>query len=379
MARHFFITGAARSGTTLLDKLTHGLPGVIAASQPFFQWYADCRNSFFHAHPSFREPLPLHHHFPAKRGWQMAFGEFLETALLTAEEANTQLSRAMTAAGRATPPLDLEPVHSPQSWFLLWKHLHKQLGALDQTSTIYQLGSKEIYCEDFVPYFVRHGIRCIIVVRDVRDVITSMNHGRYLQATGKPYPLLLNIRNWRKSVATALAMKNEPLFKLMRYEDVVADPSATLKILADFFDISASHIPRLDQLHDQEGRVWTGNSSFDFHGGISPASVSRWRTSLPQEVVPLIEFLAGPELQALGYELTAQSSDLASAWSVWRPIDDRARAEYLAGHKLDDENMTLEIRRRASLDSEPSANDEIWFLYPDAANVLRKRSNGAPS
>lgn len=371
MAEYFFITGAARSGTTLIDKLCHNLPGVIAASQPFHQWYVDVRDRFFSARPEFREPLPLFHHFPARRGWHRAFLDYLNSTDFSQSDATTLVRKAATGKGQATPGLHIPQPAGPQSPLSLWQHLHATLAPALEHRNAKRIGSKEIYCEDYLPFFAANGIHCIISIRDIRDVITSMNFGSYREATGCPYPLLLNVRNWRKSVATALALRGSSRVTLIRYEDVVAAPAAVLARIADFLRLPVEELPDLAQLRDQQGEPWQGNSSFGSSSSVNNKSAGRWQELLPAELVKLIEYLAAPELVALGYQLTQPPVDPVAAFDAWKQADSETRADYQAGNQLDEHNLHLEMKRRAVLETGPAPDDEEWFLYPHAAESLR--------
>ena len=59
-----------------------------------------------------------------------------------------------------------------------------------------------------------------------------------------------------------------------------------------------------DNYHDYStGERWQGNSSFEkVTRGISPHRAERWRTMLPESVIQLIEFMAGPDMVAAGFE-----------------------------------------------------------------------------
>ena len=58
------------------------------------------------------------------------------------------------------------------------------------------IGSKEIFCEEYIPYFLSNGVKVILLIRDPRDIITSLNFGKGADFTGEIRPTLFNIRNW---------------------------------------------------------------------------------------------------------------------------------------------------------------------------------------
>jgi hypothetical protein len=56
------------------------------------------------------------------------------------------------------------------------------------------------------------GIHVVIILRDPRDMIASLNFSERDNATGSDRPVLYSMRIWRKSVATAIAFEGHPCF-----------------------------------------------------------------------------------------------------------------------------------------------------------------------
>src|SRR5262249_44963629 len=97
----------------------------------------------------------------------------------------------------------------------LWRALSPKPGAP-------WAGAKETPCQELIPAFLAAGWRCLLVVRDPRDVLTSLNSGAGERHAGAPKPTFFNLRQWRKSVAVGLAFAGHPGLRLVRYEDIAA-------------------------------------------------------------------------------------------------------------------------------------------------------------
>ena len=59
---------------------------------------------------------------------------------------------------------------------------------------------------------IKNGVKCLIVLRDPRDVMSSIYYGKGKEFIGFSRPLLFNIYNWRKSVDFALKLADESNF-----------------------------------------------------------------------------------------------------------------------------------------------------------------------
>jgi hypothetical protein len=90
------------------------------------------------------------------------------------------------------------------------------------------VGGKETLWEEMLPFLLERGAAGVIILRDPRDVLASLNHGRGAEYGGRLKPTLFNIRNWRKSAAFALHLERHPRFLWLRYEDLVTRPREVL-------------------------------------------------------------------------------------------------------------------------------------------------------
>jgi len=80
-----FITGFLRSGTTLLEKLVHALPGACIGPQPFPFLYYDTKRAFLRARGAGEERYPLGSLFREERYRPEDFHAFLRSHRLTPE------------------------------------------------------------------------------------------------------------------------------------------------------------------------------------------------------------------------------------------------------------------------------------------------------
>lgn len=150
--------------------------------------------------------------------------------------------------------------------------------------------------------------RCIYIVRDPRD-----NHTSYRRKHPN-WSAEFFAANWKRSVNAC--QKNLSTFGkhrclLIRYEDLVQKPEATLKQVTDFLGIDAN--PILAQ-PTRAGVSWKGNSMFaDQFTAISATPLGRWRETLDPTDAAVIEIMAADQMRALNYE-TESAHSLLSKW-----------------------------------------------------------------
>lgn len=370
----FFLTGAQRSGTTLLEKLL-GMHGSISVlSQPFPLLYVDAKRSFLSSIGSVDEPYPLGHLFHESRYRPERFHEFLRASRPDSSALST-IFRSMEG-------------YSGQYRRFTSSQVATAIAALDcdgdfatTVETLTQVlagkearwyGTKETSTEEFVPFLLERGMRCAIIIRDPRDVVTSLNYGRGDEFGGVRKPMLFNIRSWRKSVAIALAMKGRAHFQACRYEELVARPDQTLDELARTLGIDLRNRRAFREgVRDEEGREWQGNSSHGPRHGISQESVGRYRELLPKETADFIEAATLPELRLLGYETSMTLRNALEVIAAWREPVPSVRPG-LESDETSDVNAALEMQRLERVTDPPDHRSREWFLSTEAHARLRE-------
>lgn len=200
---------------------------------------------------------------------------------------------------------NLRPYHALSTLFPADPHPDQFTAYLQQHDFISQLirnqspdaiqGCKEVLIEEFIPYLLQH-IKVILVIRNPKDVISSMHYGHFEQYCGTHRPLLFDLRNWRKSAAFAIYAGLHPGFLVVHYEDLVYRFDESIKNVCRFLERPVTAIP------DTLSARLRHNSSFELHdNGVFTNSVNRYHYVLDQQLEQYIEQLCFPEMQALGY------------------------------------------------------------------------------
>ncbi len=147
--------------------------------------------------------------------------------------------------------------------------------------------------------------REIFLVRDFRDVLCSIrafNEQRGFQGFGRAESSdELDYVKRLSGSATRLAeswRRREGHALLVRYEDLVRDPNDTLARVGEYLGLPASSIHTMvEATADRSDRLSTHRTTAS-----SAASIGRWRTDLPSELIEACEQALGSSLAVFGYE-----------------------------------------------------------------------------
>lgn len=181
-------------------------------------------------------------------------------------------------------------------------------------------------------YFEPRYRKVIYLVRDPRDVALSLyNFRRKYRSVDDSYPIEQYVAerflagdldvSWGEHVGSWLGTRmNHPGFLLVRYEDLLQDPTRELCRLASFLGIAEnpealtqaierSSANRLRQLEKVEHEAWvtTRGKRADVPF-IAEAVAGTWKQKLPQPSVALIESAWGDLMNSLGYETSVPRS-----------------------------------------------------------------------
>jgi hypothetical protein len=156
--------------------------------------------------------------------------------------------------------------------------------------------------------------REIILVRDFRDVASSIlafNRKRGFQAFGREQ--VDNDAEYIRSVALEQALgllhrweERRGQAHLVRYEDLLTEPDATLASIFEFVGVDSAH----DVVKQALERARNDAPSMDHHRTAADptATIGRWRDDLPAALVAACADSLDPVLEAFGYEPTRASA-----------------------------------------------------------------------
>ncbi|MFP4042726.1 MAG: sulfotransferase, partial [Bacteroidales bacterium] len=375
--KNLFITGMARTGSTLLEKALHNHPELAIASQPFPYIYTEVKSKFL-AKEDISTDYPLENYFLKGESGLKKFYKFLDSYEFAKDFVVKQLKEMKSYSGQYTHKLSSEKYWSfikRGSFEDIYKSLVSIVAKYFKKKDASYYGTKEVFCEEYLPYILKkvEGARGVIIVRDPRDVITSLNYGQYKDHSGKRRPMLFDVRNWRKSIAFAIYLEKASHFKLIKYENLVRKFYGVMSELTDFFDVQDFPEGTFSEgIRDQDGNIWSGNSSFGNKDFVNASSIGRYQDRLSEATINFIEATCYPELKYLGYDLSIDGFQKKYVGQFSPPF--QITRDFPADYSVAEENSSLEIQRFHNL-TEKGPNEfesDKWFIFPEVYKKLRE-------
>jgi hypothetical protein len=146
-------------------------------------------------------------------------------------------------------------------------------------------------------------MRCLLLLRDPRDAALS-----YFHRTGGGVERYL--RNWCETAQLWRELEAHPRLLMLRFEDLVADPAATLHKLGAWLGMQLdTEVPELQFQRSRAhgSTAWRENSAFqDVSARFDRQPLGRWRMQARSPIVRYAGWVARRELPRLGYEAPSQ-------------------------------------------------------------------------
>jgi hypothetical protein len=311
----FMIVGTPRSGTTLVQRMACELPGVrVPPETHFFRSFLPGllrRRVLPLERADIVQELETFLALDTSRGLELepeAVAERLEGRCATVSELFGALVRELAGAGR----LYGEKTPSHLRWWALLTRWMPEL-------------------------------RLVFVVRDPRAVVAS-----YFAAWGhRPHAVVAE--RWaidQQQVALAERSLDDAGYLVLRYEDVVLDPDASRRRLADFLGASCERAATSAPL-SLPWETWKAGVEQPLRQDRADA----WRATLPARVWKDVEAITGGEMVRFGY--APECHERHALGYVTRAQRRRYRVDRVREHQA------IEALARADLGGEPVAASEV--------------------
>lgn len=270
-----FIVGAPRSGTTLLRAMLNRHPRIGLSDETYFFYYAYLR--------------------------RRAFGDLADLGhrkrLIASYGATQRMERLKLDQARLNERLLAEGSSYPGFFATILRFYAESQGKA-------RYGEKTPhhawYVKTLLDWYPDG--RVIHLVRDPRDVCASLFNVPWGRKTATA-----NAELWVSLTRAAEEGQGNPGFRRVRYEDVVADPERAMRELCDFLGedydpamLSTAKVSTAD-------KPWFMRS----HEALSQDRKGSWRGQLSAPDVQLIESVAGPLMEAMGYERSQPAASAA--------------------------------------------------------------------
>lgn len=308
--KKIIVTGIFRSGTTLLTRMLAAHSDMFVTYQPITPLFRLARNKYVNSYMNKdMSTLPIGIDYFADESEENEFKKNILNITFSADE-----KKFMNEEIRHN--LNQEPNEKPQ--FLLDSQFDESQymkfnDILDYYYDLHQkfvpqkniIGIKEVWVEEFIePLITQNNFYCLHIVRDPRAIYASRNTGKYLKdRNNKKYPIMFFILSWRRTFNYYQKLKMMKQYKLLRYEDLVAQVESKAKEICEFLDTPFDPDMTDPSLYiGGDGKPWKANSTTKEVRYINKESTSNWKNTLSEEEIGMLEFTLQNEMKALGYE-----------------------------------------------------------------------------
>ena len=368
-----FVTGMARSGTTLTEKIIGGFNQVEAFSQPLPLLLVELKREYLHHLGKTTSPAvyPISDQQFGNSIDVDDFRRFIDSKNLDADYLQNVLTSMREYSGQWFKPE--APLQSLSDWtggrLIDFIQHYLLVHSKEEPSKSKIFAWKESMAEVYLPYFIDKGAKAVLIVRDPRDVLASMTTKRSTKFTGVSRPILWALRNWRKSIAFKLRYQRCSVVRHLQYESIVKQPSVFRDEIGVW--LGASHNFSHSDLLDFDGQKWEGNSSFEPFKGVSTSSVGRYSEQLSQRLTRFVEAACYCELKTLGYQVQIEEKEVESILQEGFGEDSTDR-ENLSYYFYNDARRKEEISRWKKLRETRPDYDQSMFLYEESFLQLRR-------
>lgn len=307
-----------RSGTTLIDRLLSNHPQIDVLSQPFPLVFIYLKKKYLETLGS-KQYYVLNEHLNDNNFSQDTFNKFLENINLEACDLKNLFNEMKNYSGQSTKPDNYKLEFSKN--LLGFDKIYKTSLSLFNLNTSKFVGSKEIMCEEFLPYFIKNDFKTMLVYRDPRDVVASINYPKQIKYLGSKKPTLFILRTWKKSIKYLNFLRANKNFCSIKYEDLVNEPYEGLKKVVDFLELVQFENNYFDKaIFNRDGTLWNANTSSNKKiSFISASSIGNYKEKLSIDEINYIESVCKKDMIHMGYDFQTEPS--IKAISEFRDYD----------------------------------------------------------
>lgn len=263
-----FIVGAPRSGTTLLRQVLSRHPRMAISGETHF--------------------LTLVYQERRRR----AFGDLRQPEnRRRLIQAYLATRRGQRQIGRGSAQLEERASREGDSWpsmfaAILKEHAESQGKARWGEKTPQHARFTETLLEWFPDAAILH------VLRDPRDVVASLLRRPFASAS-----VVVNARSWLRLNQAARRSSGRPGYRMVRYEELVAQPEEKLREICRF--LGEEYAPAM--LLPEQEQIERSSGMDRFRTALTAERLGAWRQELSLAEAAQIEWVLGEQMEAFGY------------------------------------------------------------------------------
>lgn len=310
MTRVLFIASMGRSGSTILDNVLGQVAGYVSVGEIKFIWERGLKEN---RRCGCGEPLR------SCRFWTQVFDEAFggfDAIDPDALIASMNATRTRHFPNMMMPGSERRFSRQHSSYIRALGKLYRAIAAVSGCKVI--VDSSKYPSHAYVLRLTDDlDVRVLHVTRDPRAVAFSWTQAKYdpdqdvpVLMPRKPAWLTAAYWNFWNIAIEALARKGRSPYRLLRYEDLMADPELRVHEVLEFAGQSDSSLPFAGRHQVRLGANHTvsGNPIRFDTGTVTLKSDERWQTQMPKSAAVATGLITWPVRAHLGYTRSAASA-----------------------------------------------------------------------
>ncbi len=204
-----------------------------------------------------------------------------------------------------------------------WEYLETAMSRQATHFTRDAWGIKDPQLTDHLEMFARRypDARFIIIIRDPRSVVSSLMKNSWHVAN-----VLHGAQGWCQEVLKQLAFAeaHPTVATVVQYKDLVTEPKGTIAGICR--ELSIDFVPEMltrPNTTDIKLNKLNENAFKDIQRNFD----DKWKTHFTPRQVQILESVAGPLMQRLGYSLQSEPTPLARITTLWYTLHQRIASE----------------------------------------------------
>lgn len=177
--------------------------------------------------------------------------------------------------------------------------------------------------------------KILLMLRDPR-AITAAFLRRQKEKSDASFSFYLCVKHWMEAAKLAAKHMEDPLVRVLRFEDLVSDPEHQMAGVCAFLEVDFTEAATLPT---KAGRPWSGNStSKEKFTKVDSAPVSNWKTTLTLDEVEFVESFCGRLMEKFSYHCESEAAGKVTRYHLHR-------------HESESRSAFFKDRRRMLADS----------------------------
>lgn len=159
----------------------------------------------------------------------------------------------------------------------------------------------------------KYETKFVLIVRDARGVVNSYIDNKWGLGTN----VYTGALRWKQEVQEQLNFmeKHPDLCLLIRFEDLLQNMESSIRAICNH--INLEYVPSMLEYHQEKAEYKEKRENINTHRKPDSAIAQKWKKSLSQREIEIIEYVTKDELHRLGYEVSSNKVSISALEKIY--------------------------------------------------------------